>query len=119
MTTGLVIAHAWRRGEPGDARRRALLAGLALSLVGDVTLLWPQQGLLPGLVAFLLAHLAYLLAFTRGVRFGSWPLAFGGYAILAATVLALPWPGVPGPLRAPVVVYVLCQAATAAQTASA
>ena len=56
LTTMLVIAHAWRRGAPGEARTHALRAGLLLSLVGDVALLWPQQGFLPGLVAFLLAH---------------------------------------------------------------
>lgn len=119
LTTGLVIAHAWRRGAPGETRRRALLAGLVLSLVGDVALLWPQQGFLPGLVAFLLAHLAYLFAFTRGVRFGAWSLAFAGYALLAAAVLAVLWPGVPPGLRLPVVAYVGCLAAMAAQTASA
>ena len=117
LTTLLVIAHAWRRGQPGDARRRALLAGLSLSLLGDVALLWPQQGFLPGLVAFLLAHLAYLWAFTRGVRLAAWAPAFVGYALLAAGVLWLLWPGVPAPLRAPVVAYVLCLAAMAAQTA--
>ena len=117
LTTLLVIAHAWRRGQPGDARRRALLAGLSLSLLGDVALLWPQQGFLPGLVAFLLAHLAYLWAFTRGVRLAAWAPAFVGYALLAAGVLWLLWPGVPAPLRALVVAYVLCLAAMAAQTA--
>lgn len=117
LTTGLVIAHAWRRGVVGDARRRALLLGLVLSLVGDVALLWPKQGFLPGLVAFLLAHLAYLLAFTRGVRLGAWPAAFAAYAVLAVAMLAILWPGVPGPLRAPVVAYVVCLAAMAAQTA--
>lgn len=119
LTTVLVIAHAWRRAGPGDRLRAPLLAGLLLSLLGDVALLWPQQGFLPGLVAFLLAHLAYLLAFTRGVRLGAWPLAFAGHGLLAAAVLALLWPGVPAPLRAPVLAYVLCLAAMAAQTASA
>ena len=119
LTTLLVIAHAWRLGGQGTPMRTPLLAGLVLSLLGDVALLWPQQGFLPGLVAFLLAHLAYLVAFTRGARLGGWPLAFAGYAALAAVVLAVLWPGVPGPLRAPVVAYVLCLAAMAAQTASA
>ena len=119
LTTLLVIAHAWRLGGQHTPQRRALLAGLVLSLVGDVALLWPQQGFLPGLVAFLLAHLAYLVAFTRGVRLGAWPLAFVGYAGLAAVVLAVLWPGVPGPLRVPVVAYVVCLAAMAAQTACA
>ncbi len=117
LTTALVIAYAAGRGRPGDARRRALLAGLALSWVGDVALLWPREGFLPGLVAFLLAHLAYLWAFTRGVRLAAWPVAYAGYALLAGAVLALLWPGVPAGLRAPVAAYVLCLAAMAAQTA--
>ena len=119
LTTVLVIVHAWRRGAPGEARTHALRAGLLLSLLGDVALLWPQQGFLPGLVAFLLAHGAYLWAFTRGVRLAAWPRAFAAYALLAVVVLAVLWPGIPAGLRAPVVAYVLFLAAMAAQTASA
>jgi uncharacterized membrane protein YhhN len=119
LTTVLVIAHAWRRGPPRHRMRVPLLAGLVLSLVGDVALLWPQQGFLPGLVAFLLAHLAYLTAFARGVRLAAWPLAFAGYALVAAVVLSRLWPGVPGPLQWPVLAYVVCLSAMAAQTASA
>jgi uncharacterized membrane protein YhhN len=118
LTTVLVIVLAAQRGQPGTAFTRALRAGLLLSLVGDVALLWPQQGFLPGLVAFLLAHLAYLVAFSRAVRFGARPQAFAFYAVLAAAVLAVLWPGVPEGLRAPVVAYVLCLAAMAAQTAT-
>ena len=119
LTTVLVIGHAWQRGTKGEPRRQALLIGLGLSLLGDIALLWPQQGFLPGLVAFLLAHLAYLYAFTRRLRFGAWPLAFVAYALLAAAVLSVLWPGVPSALRLPVLTYVLCLAAMAAQTASA
>ena len=118
LTTVLVIVFAARRGHPGTMFTRALWAGLGLSLLGDVALLWPQQGFLPGLVAFLLAHLAYLVAFSREVRFGAQPRAFVAYALLAAAVLALLWPGVPVGLRGPVAAYVLCLAAMAAQTAS-
>ena len=119
LTTALVIAWAAGRGEPGEARRRALLVGLGLSLLGDVALLWPQQGFLPGLLAFLAAHLAYLVAFTRGVRLGASPLMYAGYALLAGSLLVVLWPGVHAGLRGPVAAYVLCLAAMAAQTASA
>jgi uncharacterized membrane protein YhhN len=78
-------------------------------------LLWPETGFLPGLVSFLLAHLAYLWAFTRVQRLAAWWPAFAGYGVLAAGILALLWPGVPAPLRAPVLVYVVCLAAMAAQ----
>ena len=95
----------------------AVLAGLGLSLVGDVALMFPQ-GFLAGLVAFLLAHLAYLVAFTRGgVRLAARPGPFIAYTLLAALILAVLWPGVPAGLRAPVVAYVLCLAAMAAQAA--
>ena len=115
LATALVIAFAWRRGEPGSGQRGAILAGLALSWLGDVALLWPRQGFVPGLVAFLLAHLAYLLAFTRGARFGAWWPAFAAYALIAGGILALLWPGVPAPLRGAVLAYVICLASMAAQ----
>jgi len=119
LTTLLIIAFAWPRGADAPARRRWVRVGLLLSLAGDVALLWPVQGFLPGLVAFLLAHLAYIAAFTRGVRFGAWPVAFAAYALVAGAILALLWHGVPQPLRVPVLAYVACLAAMAAQAATA
>jgi len=68
-------------------------------------------------VSFLLAHLAYLVAFTRSQRLAAWPAAFVGYAVVAAIVLWALWPGVPAALQAPVVAYVVCLAAMAAQAA--
>ena len=115
-TTLLIIAWAWPRGADVPAMRRWVHIGLVLSLAGDVFLMWPQ-GFLPGLVSFLLAHLAYLVAFTRGVRLAARPLAFAAYGLLAAAILWQLWPGVPQPLRAPVLAYVICLAAMAAQAA--
>lgn len=117
LATALVIAFAWGRGEPGSAQRGAILTGLVFSWLGDVALLWPRQGFVPGLVAFLLAHLAYLWAFTRQARFGAWWPAFAAYALVAGGILALLWPGVPAPLRGPVLAYVACLASMAAQAA--
>ncbi|NRF69688.1 lysoplasmalogenase [Aquincola sp. S2] len=119
LATIAVIAHAARRGEPGSPERRAVLAGLGLSLLGDIALLWPERGFVPGLVAFLLAHLAYLVAFTRRARFVGWPPAFIAYAVVAGGLLALLWSGVPAALRLPVVAYVVCLASMAAQAAVA
>jgi uncharacterized membrane protein YhhN len=122
LTTLCVIAHAAQRGRDdgrsGQAVRRAVLAGLGLSLLGDVALLWPDKGFVPGLVAFLLAHLAYLLAFTRGgVALAARQGPFIVYALVAGAVLWRLWPGVPGALRGPVMAYVLCLSAMAAQAA--
>lgn len=117
LTTILILARAWPRGHDRPQVRRWVLAGLALSLVGDVALLWPQQGFLPGLVAFLLAHGCYIVAFARTTRLAARPLAFAGYAAVAGGVLSQLWPSVPAALRAPVVAYVVALAVMAAQAA--
>lgn len=115
LTTILILAHAWPRGQ-GSTPRPWIVAGLAASLAGDVALLWPQQGFLPGLISFLIAHLCYLRAFTRVQRLAAWPWAFLGYGLLAGLILSRLWPGVPAALQVPVVVYVLCLSAMGAQT---
>ncbi len=117
LTTVLIILHAWPRGRETPVLRRWVLLGLVLSLAGDVALLWPREGFLPGLVSFLLAHLAYLWAFTRAAPFAARWQPFVLYALVAGVVLWGLWPGVPGALRGPVLAYVLCLAAMAAQAA--
>ena len=117
LTTLLLIVHAARRGADEPAARRWILAGLVLSLLGDVALLWPKEGFLPGLIAFLLAHLAYLVAFHGRVRFAARWQPFALYALIAALVLTVLWPGVPAALRVPVLLYVVCLASMAAQAA--
>ena len=117
LATLLIIAFAWSRGTRQARQRRFIAIGLVLSLIGDVALLWPRQGFLPGLVAFLLAHLAYIAAFCVPVRLAARPWVFVAYAAVAAAILSQLWAGVPGALRAPVVAYVLCLATMAAQAA--
>jgi len=117
LATLVVIAYAATRGDESPAERRWVLVGLVCSLVGDVALLWPQQGFLAGLVSFLLAHLAYLVALTRRQRLAARPAVFAFYALVAAAILWHLWPGVPAALRAPVLAYVLCLASMAAQAA--
>ena len=113
-TTLLIIAWAWPRGADVPSARRWIRVGLVLSLAGDVFLMWPQ-GFLPGLVSFLLAHLAYIGAFTRTLRFaGRWQ-PFAAYGAVAAALLWQLWPGVPVALRWPVLAYVACLASMAAQ----
>jgi uncharacterized membrane protein YhhN len=117
---GTLCVIAWAAlGRSDDGLvKRWIVIGLALSLVGDIALLWPVQGFLVGLVAFLLGHLSYLVALTRRVKFLASPPAFGAWAIVAASVLARLWAGVPADLRAPVLVYVCALGAMAAQATS-
>lgn len=119
LATLAIIAFAWGRGDAAADRglpRRVILAGLAASLCGDVALMFPG-GFIAGLLSFLLAHLAYLWAFTRVRRLAAVAWPFAAYALVAGAILAGLWPGVPAPLRAPVLAYVVCLAAMAAQAA--
>jgi len=120
LATLCVIAYAAGRGGVHGAQavlRRWVMVGLWFSLAGDVALLWPKEGFLPGLVSFLLAHLCYLVAFTRRQRLAAWWPAFAGYALAAGLILWRLWPGVPAALQGPVIAYVLCLASMAAQAA--
>ncbi|MGO1072973.1 lysoplasmalogenase [Lysobacter sp. CA199] len=119
LTTLLIAAMVWRHGgvaEPGY--RRSVLAGLLLSTCGDAFLMLPGDWFVFGLGSFLCAHIAYLLGlFGRARPFAvKWP--FLAYAALAAAVLCVLWPHLPGELRIPVIVYVVVLAAMAAQAAA-
>ena len=115
-TTILIIAFAWRRSSDGFYAR-AILFGLVASLAGDAFLIAPW-GFLPGLVSFLIAHLAYLYAFTGGLRRGFSVAPALGYTLFVAIALSFLWPGVPDALRVPVVVYIAALATMAAMAAS-
>jgi len=103
------VATALAAGALESSYGRCMLAGLLFSWVGDVALLsrGSSTGFRVGLVAFILGHVAYAVAFVvRGVS----PLA----CVLAAVVLAVPaslairWldPYLPPALRWPVRAYV-------------
>lgn len=117
LTTVLILVHAALRGHGEPEIRRWILAGLLLSLVGDIALLWPHKGFLPGLVAFLLAHLCYLRAFTRRHRLAQPVEPAVIYFLVGALILGLMWTELPLPLRWPVLAYVVCLIGMAAQTA--
>lgn len=68
-----------------------LLLGLALSWLGDVLLIGTtHRAFLYGLGAFLLAHLAYIAAFTNFGLDRRW-LAFAGAPLLVLAVLVSAW----------------------------
>jgi uncharacterized membrane protein YhhN len=76
-----------------------ILIGLVLGAIGDLALLF-ERGFLPGLVAFLLGHLAYVVAFPPTA-----PLWIGPPALAGVVALAWLWPHL-GKLRVPVIAYV-------------
>jgi len=84
---------------------QGILAALILSVAGDALLLSERRpAFLAGLAAFLLAHVAYGLAFARRAELLAWP----ALPLAAALVLVLRWlwPHL-GDMRAPVVAYCL------------
>jgi uncharacterized membrane protein YhhN len=111
LTTFIILVGAAWIIQPAPPFYRSLvIAGLACSLVGDVFLMLPGDRLFAGLVAFLLAHLAYLVAFGYGnpvaVRQLVWLLPFVAFA---GAVVVNRWSAL-GSLKVPVLIYaaVIC-----------
>ncbi len=111
-TLVVVLLGAWllTRGPHDVWQAYFFLPGLALSLVGDVFLMLPgERFFLPGLVAFLLAHICYVVGLNPTLP--PWP-AFALLVVVATIGLAL-YRGVAAGLRrqgqtellAPVAVY--------------
>ncbi|MGB7481851.1 MAG: lysoplasmalogenase, partial [Burkholderiaceae bacterium] len=121
--TLLILIGAWRIATAVGARyRRAVLAGIVLSLCGDIFLMLPKSvlanGFLLGLASFLVAHLFFLRALTADARpFGAPAVALFLLLIGAANLWVL-WPGLAPGLRIPVVLYMLCLLAMVAQAAA-
>jgi uncharacterized membrane protein YhhN len=111
LTTFIILLGAAWLIQPSPPFYRALVvAGLACSLAGDILLMLPADRFLAGLVAFLFAHLAYLVAFSYGTPVTArqlvWLLPFAAFA---AVVLADRWSAA-GKLKIPMVIYaaVIC-----------
>jgi len=85
-----------------------ILAGLALSLVGDVALIFAsQKAFLLGLIAFLLAHVVYAVVFTAFNGFHPADLYTGVVLlVIGLMVLRYLWGGL-GRMKGPVILYVL------------
>lgn len=104
LTSALILAAAWA---PDTAGRAWIVAALALSLVGDVCLMFAgERWFAAGLGSFLVAHLLLIRAFLLGVPLAwppAWTLALVAYgAALAAWLLPRA-----GKLKRPVALYCL------------
>lgn len=86
--------------------RQLIIAGLICSLVGDIFLMLPRDRFIPGLLSFLVAHVIYIVAFTResGRALSFWALI--PFLIYGCLMLRLLWPHL-GKMRLPVLMYML------------
>lgn len=85
-----------------------VVGGLVLGAVGDIALLGKSdRAFMGGLVAFLLGHLAYVVAIAQVVSPAQWaqPVAIAP-ALVGAGALAWLWPHL-GSMKLPVIVYVV------------
>lgn len=115
LTMVIAMALVWQRAGTGPAQW-LLLAALLASLAGDVLLMVPGDLFIPGLAAFLLAHLCYIALFRQQQAwFPSRPALVLTLAT-GASMLAWLWPtlGAAG-LKAAVSAYVVLICLMAAQ----
>lgn len=112
LTTLLIAAFAWQRG--GSTYGHGVVTGLLLSLAGNL-LLVPGGYPAVGLAALLLAHLAFLFAFTREVRLARHSQPFVTIAVVAVMILSVLWPALPAELQVPALTYVVVAGVTVAQ----
>ncbi len=116
--TLLVLALALSLPAARSDYRYAVAAGLVLSTAGDVLLMLPRERFVAALASFLLAHVAYLYAFSLEVPLDpSSALAFPYFAAGGA-VLAVIWGGLTPALRFAVSLYVVVIASMAGQAAA-
>ncbi|MCD8540207.1 MAG: lysoplasmalogenase [Leadbetterella sp.] len=94
----LLMWIAWQEG----ITARMLFLALFFSFLGDVFLMF-DGWFIPGLVAFLLAHVSYILLFRKEYRFSF--AAILAFALPTAGFLVFLYPGIPEGLRIPVAVY--------------
>lgn len=104
----VLLALDWLRAARVPGRYRLWIAlGLGVSLLGDALLALPQDCFVAGLVVFLCAHLAYVIAYLQRSRSPAWTwlscavLAVSGFLYLLDSRAEL------GPMRGPVYAYAI------------
>ena len=104
MTTLLLLAVAVASGATQTGYGILVSAAIVFSVVGDIFLMLPEDRFVKGLVSFLFAHLALVLAFSQ-----PWPgltaWAFLGFSLPAFGMYRLLAPHL-GRMKVPVTIYI-------------
>ena len=89
LTTILIMALAYHQTSTFTSVHYWVFAGLFFSLIGDIYLMLKKDYFLQGLIAFFIAHVAYVFAFvdTVGFVFNAWLLGF--LVIYAAAFISI------------------------------
>lgn len=103
-TSVLVLVALVPPSAHGIQYQVAIGAGLACSLLGDVFLMLPNDRFVPGLLSFLWAHVAYIVAFMAGISPRSVPALLIPPLAVAILLVRYLWPTL-GALRVPVLLY--------------
>lgn len=112
-TTLLIVLTAVEPAAESRRYRWGIVAALVLSQVGGYQL---GRGLfVPGVLGFLAANIAYLTAFTSGVRFAKRIAPFAILGLCGGTVLATVWTKIPGDYLLPVCLYTVAIISVPAQ----
>ncbi len=115
LLLAIIFIATCRRHERATGRfKNMLVAALVFSLAGDCLLMFPGF-FIPGLVAFLIAHLFYIALFKQGVAWFPSRRALGLTLATGAAMYAFLFDGLNPVLRIAVAAYVVVIALMAAQ----
>ena len=101
----LLIGYVMIQGVPDNTFAYAMLVGLLFSLMGDVFLMLPKERFIEGLASFLIAHIAYIVAFYQLFDWQLtwwWASSLAVFAVLFYSLLAKHL----GSLKIPVIIYI-------------
>ncbi len=105
-TTLILFLALCAAPQVSGAYQVAIGIGLLFSLAGDIFLMLPRDRFVAGLVAFLLAHITYSIAFGSQVRWPAWSPWGIGVVLYAALIYRLLQPKL-GKLWPAVLIYLI------------
>lgn len=91
LTMLIIISMVLIFADLTTAYTQWIVAGLVLSLIGDVFLMLRPQRFMAGLASFLLAHILYVIAFYDSVSTAAWSWIAGWFLPVALIYLAVLW----------------------------